>query len=299
MSWFGIAPILFGFVLFGLSAVAPLPDGFVQMTLPGPRLEAALETPVKEGPATILEYRFEYLPTSSGIEKERVAFTQTLEKRLQERFGLSGWRLSFDAKEPRFTVRIDPPADRARIDAFRTHVETVGQVSVHAVADDQYQNPTVVERTRQEVAAWQAKCEEARRAGKSPPPSPARLVVESKQGSPLVVETGANSIARDDIAKLEQTADPNTGQPAVSFSMTASGAPRLSELTERIRGQRLAIVIDGQAVSVATVASRITNSGVISGIRSPEECATLVRIFHSGALPAKPMLLSEKQEERL
>lgn len=299
MSWFGIAPILLGFVLSGFSGFPAPPDDPAQRTPPSPRL-AAEETPAKEGPATVLEYRFEYLPTATGTEKERTAFAQTLEKRLQEQFGSSGWRLSFDAKESRFTLRVDPPADRKRIDAFRKHVETVGQISVHAVAAGQYQEPTVVEQIRQEVAAWEAKCAEARRAGKPLPPLPARLVVQDERGAPLVVAVEDDSLGREDLATFETTSS-SDGMPAIGFSTGTQGASKLARLTESIleRRGRIAIVVDGRAVSTAFVNSRISSSGIISGNMSLEECNTLVRIFCSGALPAKPILLSETQVERL
>jgi preprotein translocase subunit SecD len=80
-----------------------------------------------------------------------------------------------------------------------------------------------------------------------------------------------------------------TGRPAVSFNLNATGAQKFGKLTEENIGRELAIILDGQVVSAPVLRSRITDSGQITGGGtgfSPEEAKDLVLVLKSGALPA-------------
>jgi len=88
----------------------------------------------------------------------------------------------------------------------------------------------------------------------------------------------------------------DTGRPAVSFNLNATGAQKFGRLTEENIGRELAIVLDGQVVSAPVLRSRITDNGQITGGGngfSPEEAKDLVLVLKSGALPASMSYLEQ------
>jgi preprotein translocase subunit SecD len=71
-----------------------------------------------------------------------------------------------------------------------------------------------------------------------------------------------------------------------SFNLSPDGGKRFGKYTEANIGNKLAVVLDGVAVSVATIQSRIEDSGRITGLGSEEEAVDLSRFLRSGSLPA-------------
>src|SRR5437763_9889757 len=71
-----------------------------------------------------------------------------------------------------------------------------------------------------------------------------------------------------------------------SFTLSPEGGRRFGQYTERNIGNRLAVVLDNQIVSVATIQSKIEDSGRITGLGSQEESEDLSRYLRSGSLPA-------------
>ena len=59
-------------------------------------------------------------------------------------------------------------------------------------------------------------------------------------------------------------------------------------------GNKLAVVLDNQIVSVATIESRIEDSGRITGLGSEDEAVDLSRYLRSGSLPAGMVYLEER-----
>lgn len=76
-----------------------------------------------------------------------------------------------------------------------------------------------------------------------------------------------------------------------NFTLSPDGGKRFGRYTEANIGNRLAVVLDNQIVSVATIQSKIEDSGRITGLGSEEEATDLSRYLRSGSLPAglKPM----------
>jgi len=72
-----------------------------------------------------------------------------------------------------------------------------------------------------------------------------------------------------------------------SFNLSPDGGKRFGKYTEANIGNKLAVVLDGQAVSVATIQSKIEDSGRITGLGSEEESVDLSRYLRSGSLPAR------------
>ncbi|HWP84808.1 MAG TPA: protein translocase subunit SecD [Terriglobia bacterium] len=83
-------------------------------------------------------------------------------------------------------------------------------------------------------------------------------------------------------------------RPEVDFTLTADGARRFGEFTERNIGQRLAVVLDGRIQTVATIQSRITDSGRITGRFTQQRASDIALVLRAGALPASMRYLEER-----
>jgi preprotein translocase subunit SecD len=79
-----------------------------------------------------------------------------------------------------------------------------------------------------------------------------------------------------------------------SFTLSPDGGRRFGRYTESNVGNRLAVVLDNQIVSVATIQSKIEDSGRITGLGSEEEAVDLSRYLKSGSLPAGVVYLEER-----
>jgi len=77
------------------------------------------------------------------------------------------------------------------------------------------------------------------------------------------------------------------------FTLSQDAGRRFGAFTEANIGNRLAVVMDNNIVSVATIQSRIEDSGRITGLSSQEESTDLSRYLRSGNLPAGIVYLQE------
>jgi preprotein translocase subunit SecD len=96
-----------------------------------------------------------------------------------------------------------------------------------------------------------------------------------------------------DLRSARPSLDEN-GRPAVSFTLNTEGARKFGNATGANIGKLLSIVLDGRAQSVATIESRITSEGRISGSFTNEEVQNLSLILRSGSLPATLTYLEER-----
>jgi len=71
-----------------------------------------------------------------------------------------------------------------------------------------------------------------------------------------------------------------------SFTLSQDGGRRFGRYTEANIGNKLAVVLDNKIVSVATIQSKIEDSGRITGLGSEEESVDISRYLRSGSLPA-------------
>ncbi|WP_432797641.1 protein translocase subunit SecD [Poriferisphaera sp. WC338] len=88
------------------------------------------------------------------------------------------------------------------------------------------------------------------------------------------------------LATVRQTAD-ERGFPAVSFGMDAVGANLMRSLTSQHKGDQMAIVLDGKAISAPQINDTIGGSGIITGGRNgfrPAYLTYLVRTLKAGSL---------------
>ncbi|HLK64862.1 MAG TPA: protein translocase subunit SecD [Bryobacteraceae bacterium] len=79
-----------------------------------------------------------------------------------------------------------------------------------------------------------------------------------------------------------------------SFNLSQDGGRRFGRYTESNIGNKLAVVLDDKIVSVATIQSKIEDSGRITGLGSEEEAVDLSRYLRSGSLPAGIKYLEER-----
>jgi len=79
-----------------------------------------------------------------------------------------------------------------------------------------------------------------------------------------------------------------------NFTLSQDGGKRFGQFTEKNVGNRLAVVLDNNIVSVATIQSRIEDSGRITGLGSEDEAVDLSRYLRSGSLPAGINYLEER-----
>jgi preprotein translocase subunit SecD len=79
-----------------------------------------------------------------------------------------------------------------------------------------------------------------------------------------------------------------------NFTLSQDGGKRFGRFTEANVGNRLAVVLDNNIVSVATIQSKIEDSGRITGLGSEEESVDLSRYLRSGSLPAGITYLEER-----
>ncbi len=76
------------------------------------------------------------------------------------------------------------------------------------------------------------------------------------------------------------------GRWECNFTLSQDGARRFGAFTGANVGNRLAVVLDNQIVNVATIQSRIEDSGRIDGLASEQEAEDLALELRTGALPA-------------
>ncbi len=140
----------------------------------------------------------------------------------------------------------------------------------------------------------------ASRAGVLPPGTELLESIETPEGAtstaPVLqwyVVTRAPAVTGRDLRDAQPGRDENQ-RPEVDFQLTADGARRFGDFTEKNIGQRLAVVLDGRIQSVATIQSKITDRGRITGVGVAQHASDLALVLRAGALPASMRYLEER-----
>jgi preprotein translocase subunit SecD len=79
-----------------------------------------------------------------------------------------------------------------------------------------------------------------------------------------------------------------------NFTLTQDSASRFGRFTEANINNRLAVILDNQIVNVATIQSRIDDSGRITGLSGEQEASDLALVLRAGSLPAGIEYLEER-----
>ena len=78
-----------------------------------------------------------------------------------------------------------------------------------------------------------------------------------------------------------------------SFTLSPDGGKKFGRYTGEHVNDKLAVILDNQIVSVATINEKIEDSGRIMGLGSDEEATDLSRYLRSGSLPAGVKVMEE------
>ena len=98
-------------------------------------------------------------------------------------------------------------------------------------------------------------------------------------------------LSRNPVITGSQLRNAHSGQDDVrkwetSFTLSPDGGRRFGAYTGSNIGNRLAVVLDNQIISVATIQSKIEDSGRITNLGSEQEASNLAQFLKSGSLPA-------------
>ncbi len=94
-------------------------------------------------------------------------------------------------------------------------------------------------------------------------------------------------ITGQDMRSARAATDPDSpGRWECGFTLSQDGARRFEKFTQANIGNRLAVVLDNQIRSVATIQSAISDQGRINGLSNEQEASDLALVLRTGALPA-------------
>ncbi len=86
-----------------------------------------------------------------------------------------------------------------------------------------------------------------------------------------------------------------SNQPIVAFSLDRLGSQRFGQVTTKNIGKRIAIILDGEAISAPVIQDSITSgNGTISGNFTFQSATDLALLLRSGALPT-PLIVAEER----
>ncbi len=119
-----------------------------------------------------------------------------------------------------------------------------------------------------------------------------RLVAESRNGIFYVLlkdEPGARLTQAEGDWALDAAfrSSDEIGRPAIGFRMNGRGASLLGELTDTHRQKQMAVVLDDQLYSSATIQGRIAAQGQISGNFDDRDLNYIIKTLNAGSLTAK------------
>ena len=90
------------------------------------------------------------------------------------------------------------------------------------------------------------------------------------------------------VSYAAQTYDDQTGEPAIAIEFTQEGATRLARMTSANVGQQMAVVVDDEVLSAATIYEPVTGGRLqLAGGYSLEDAQRIAAIINSGALPVR------------
>ena len=89
------------------------------------------------------------------------------------------------------------------------------------------------------------------------------------------------------ISDANAATDPTSGQWVVSFKTSPEGSKTFGDFTRKNLQKSMAVVLDDQIKSVATIQAALYGGGQISGNFSAQDASNLALVLKSGALPIK------------
>jgi preprotein translocase subunit SecD len=125
--------------------------------------------------------------------------------------------------------------------------------------------------------------------GKQPP-----RAGDTGAGDQWYLLTRSATITGRDLRDARPSQDQTNGRWETNFVLSQDGARRFERFTEANIGKRLAVVLDNNIRSVATIESKISDSGRITGAFGQQEASDLALVLRAGSLPAGIVYLEER-----
>jgi preprotein translocase subunit SecD len=107
------------------------------------------------------------------------------------------------------------------------------------------------------------------------------------------VVTRTAAVSGSDLRRAMASTD-DQGRPDVTFELTADGGRRFERFTAAHINDKLAVVLDGKVMEVATIQEKIRDQGRITGTFTAQQTKDLSMVLNSGALPASIHYLEER-----
>ena len=118
-------------------------------------------------------------------------------------------------------------------------------------------------------------------------PDPAEATKNPTSLGYKVSDLGPAEATGEVISDATAGTDPQTGRWVVSFKTTGDGSKKFGDFTRANIGKSMAVVLDDQIKSVATIQAALYGGGQISGNFDSAEASQLALVLKSGALPIK------------
>ena len=112
-------------------------------------------------------------------------------------------------------------------------------------------------------------------------------------GTAWYVVTRTAAVSGSDLRRAMASTD-DQGRPDVTFELTADGGKRFGRFTGAHVGDKLAVVLDGKVMEVATIQEQIRDQGRITGSFTAQQVKDLAMVLNSGALPASIHYLDQE-----
>lgn len=120
----------------------------------------------------------------------------------------------------------------------------------------------------------------------APEPTPAPKYIAVERGALITGHDVLRAKAGEDMG--------GTRAYAIYFTLRPEGAARFEEWTSTHVGSHIAVVMNGEALSVAQIRSAIKGDGQITGSFTKERAEDTARVLSGGNLPAPVELLEER-----
>ncbi len=120
-----------------------------------------------------------------------------------------------------------------------------------------------------------------------------KLVIKGSQEE--IIVSKRIILSGENLIDAQPRYDNLNNQPIVAFSLDRLGAQRFGQVTTKNIGKRLAIILDGEAISAPVIQDSITSgNGTISGNFTFKTATDLSLLLRSGALPT-PLIVAEER----
>ena len=221
----------------------------------------------------------------------------------------TGQQFSFRLSDPAMEIRTSEATDRAlgvldrRLDALGISELSIQRQGLNRILI-QLPGKGISDEAKRMlglmgILAFQMTCDsQPTNAESQVPEHCAAYPMKDDTGQSIWVQTaGWAGVDGTHVSDADAQTDSRTNEPIVTFKFNAEGTRLFGELTTRNVGKPMAMVLDGQIVSIPRINEPILGgTGQISGNLTPEEANNLAIALRSGALPARLVYIDAASE---